>query len=291
MWEDIIQLFSTSQAWIALLMLTFMEIVLGIDNILFISIFSNKLPPQEQPKARNIGLLLAMLLRIGLLFTITLIVGDPEHPTVLFDISFWKVEGHITMQSLILFAGGLFLLYKSITEINHKLEGENPHNDDHSNKSTLSSVILQITLINLVFSLDSILTAVGFTQDLARAGYKPLPVMVLGVIFSVVIMMLFAGPLGRLMNRHPSIQMLGLSFLILIGFMLIAEAGHTAHFAVADVHIGAIPKGYLYFAIAFSLLVEYLNIRSRRKKVPPVQLRGALEEAKERDLYDLNPEQ
>lgn len=292
MWENIVELFSTSQAWIALVMLTLMEIILGIDNILFISIFSNKLPPQEQPKARNIGLLLAMLLRIALLFCITLIVGDPEHPEPLFDVHFWKVTAHPTTQSLILAAGGLFLLYKSVSEIHHKLEGENEHNDDKKGGVSLSAVVIQISLINLVFSVDSILTAVGFTQDLARAGYDTLPVMVLGVIFSVLLMMAFAGPIGRFINKHPSIQMLGLSFLILIGFMLLAEAAHTAHFKIENIaDIQAIPKGYLYFAIAFSLFVEFLNIRFRRKSQKAVQLRGALEEAKERDIYDMNPEQ
>lgn len=292
MWENLLELFSTSQAWVALLMLTFMEVVLGIDNILFISIFSNKLPLDQQPRARNIGLMLAMLLRILLLFSITLFIGDPEHPEALFHIDFWKVHGAPTLQSLILFAGGLFLLYKSITEIHHKLEGDDAETDASKGKNTLGGVIMQIAVINLVFSLDSILTAVGFTQDLARAGYKPLPIMVLGVVFSVLLMMAFAGPIGRLINKHPSIQVLGLSFLLLIGFMLIAESAHTAHLVVADIEVGVVPKGYLYFAIGFSLLVEYLNIRrTSAKQAKPVQLRGALQKAKEQNVYNMKPEQ
>jgi predicted tellurium resistance membrane protein TerC len=286
----VLELFSTSQAWISLGMLTLMEIVLGIDNIIFISIVANKLPIEKQAKARNIGLFLAMLLRIVLLFGITIIITmqDP-----LFEPHIFGLHAQITGQSLILMFGGLFLLYKSVTEIHHKLEGVNEENTNgRSSKNTLSSVILQITLLNIVFSFDSILTAVGLTQDVARTPmisdpsrmYDPMSIMILGVVISMLIMMAFAGPIGRFVDKHPSIQVLGLSFLILIGFMLIVEGAHSAHLMPSNVEI---PKGYMYFAIFFSLTVELLNIKMRRPG-KPVQLKGALEEAKERDLYNLD---
>lgn len=175
--------------------------------------------------------------------------------------------------------GGLFLLYKSTTEIHHKLEGA--HQDEtmeaqRGKGSTLTNVIVQITVINIVFSFDSILTAVGMTNGLTGA----LVIMIIAVVLSVLIMMLFAVPVGNFVNKHPTIQMLGLAFLILIGFMLIAEGAHLAHLTIADEEIGAVPKGYLYFAIAFSLFVEFLNMRLRRKVRKPVQLHGVKEEAK-----------
>ncbi|CAA6803838.1 MAG: Integral membrane protein TerC [uncultured Aureispira sp.] len=286
-----LELFSTSQAWISLGMLTLMEIVLGIDNIIFISIVANKLPEEQQAKARNIGLFLAMLLRIILLFGITIIVAmqDP-----LFELHIFSIHAKVTGQSLILMLGGLFLLYKSVTEIHHKLEGINEVNtEDNNPKNTLSSIILQICLLNIVFSFDSILTAVGLTQDVANTPmlsdpsrlYDPLSIMILGVVISMIIMMAFAGPIGRFVDKHPSIQVLGLSFLILIGFMLIVEGAHSAHLMPPNVEI---PKGYMYFAIFFSLTVEFLNIKVRQRG-KPVQLKGALQEAKERDLYNLDP--
>lgn len=287
----IIDLFSTSQAWVSLGMLTMMEIVLGIDNIIFISIVANKLPAAEQPKARNIGLTLAMLLRIVLLFGITIIIAmrDP-----LFQFPFFGQEAQVTGQSLILLLGGLFLLYKASSEIHHKLEGKSESEGNTGKaKTTMNSVIFQITLLNIVFSFDSILTAVGLTQDVARTQipgaptgtfYDPLPIMILGVVISMVIMMVFAGPIGRFVNKHPSIQVLGLSFLILIGFMLVVEGAHSAHMMPENVHI---PKGYMYFAIFFSLTVELLNIKVRQGG-KPVQLRGALEEAKEKEIYHFN---
>ena len=286
----ILELFSTSQAWISLGMLTLMEIVLGIDNIIFISIVANKLPQQQQPKARNIGLFLAMLLRIVLLFGITIIIAmqDP-----LWEPHIGGMHAKVTGQSLILMFGGLFLLYKSVSEIHHKLEGVNEENTgDRNPKNTLGSIILQICLLNIVFSFDSILTAVGLTQDVARTPmasdptrfYDPLSIMILGVVISMIIMMAFAGPIGRFVNKHPSIQVLGLSFLILIGFMLVVEGAHSAHLMPSNVEV---PKGYMYFAIFFSLTVELLNIKVRQQG-KPVQLKGALEEAKERDLYNLD---
>lgn len=264
--------FASSAVWMSLLTLTFLEIVLGVDNIIFISIASSRLPESEQGKATNIGLVFAMIFRIVLLFGITWLVAmsDPW-----FHVDFMGLKGGFSGQSLILFGGGVFLLYKSVSEIHHKLEGEG-HGDgaNKGKKSTLTNAIVEITLINIVFSFDSILTAVGMTTGLEGA----LLIMIIAVVFSVVIMMLFATPVGRFVNKHPTIQMLGLSFLILIGFMLILEAAHLAHFTIAGNEVGAVPKGYLYFAITFSLLVEFLNMKLRKKK-DPVQLHGAQEDA------------
>jgi len=265
--------FASSAVWMSLLTLTFLEIVLGVDNIIFISIAAGKLKEEEQKKATNIGLVLAMAIRIVLLFGISWLIAMSE-PWLKINNSF--MHAGFSGQSLILIAGGLFLLYKSVTEIHHKLEGE-----DHSEgggkgkKVTLSSAIFTITLINIVFSFDSILTAVGMTNGLEGA----LVIMIIAVVFSVVIMMLFAVPVGRFVNKHPTIQILGMSFLILIGFMLILEGGHLAHMSVLGSEIGAVPKGYLYFAIAFSLMVEVLNMKLRKKN-KPIQLHNAVEEAK-----------
>jgi predicted tellurium resistance membrane protein TerC len=270
--EFVLPNLASAEVWLSLLTLTFLEIVLGIDNIIFISIASNKLPEAERPKATNIGLILAMVMRIVLLFGVSYLVAMSEP---WFKIDNTLMHAGFSGQSLILIAGGIFLLYKSTTEIHHKLEG-----DDHANtgsgkgKATLQSVIIQITIINIVFSFDSILTAVGMTNGL----YGALVIMIVAVVLSVIIMMLFATPVGNFVNRHPTIQMLGLAFLILIGFMLIVEGAHLAHMEIAGQAIGAVPKGYLYFAIAFSLLVEFLNMRLR-KNVKPVQLHGVEEQA------------
>jgi predicted tellurium resistance membrane protein TerC len=265
---------SSPQTWVSLLTLTFLEIVLGIDNIIFISIVSNKLAAGDQARARNIGLVLAMALRIVLLMAVSYLVAMQS---AIFSIHNDSIDGDFSGQSLILAAGGLFLLYKSTSEIHHKLEGS--HADDARNASkagaSFSGVILQITLINVVFSFDSILTAIGLTKDFS--------VMVIAIVASVLIMMAFAGAVGQFVNRHPTIQMLGLAFLILIGFMLIAEGAHLAHLKVFGAEVGAVPKGYLYFAIAFSLFVEFLNIRLRRKP-EPVQLHGIQQTAVEEGL-------
>ena len=264
--------FASSAVWMSLLTLTFLEIVLGVDNIIFISIAAGKLKDEEQKKATNIGLVLAMAIRIVLLFGISWLIAMSE-PWLKIHNSF--IHAGFSGQSLILIAGGLFLLYKSVTEIHHKLEGEDPNNSDGKGKKvTLSSAIVSITLINIVFSFDSILTAVGMTNGIEGA----LVIMIIAVVFSVVIMMLFAVPVGRFVNKHPTIQILGMSFLILIGFMLILEGGHLAHMSVMGSEIGAVPKGYLYFAIAFSLLVEVLNMKLRKKQ-KPVQLHNAVKEA------------
>ncbi len=270
--------FADTAVWLSLLTLTFLEIVLGVDNIIFISITANRLQEKDKKKAINIGLLLAMVLRIALLFGITWLIAMKEP---WFHIDFLGIKGGFSGQSLILIAGGIFLLYKSVTEIHHKLEGDEHHEGGKGNKISFSSAILQITVINIVFSFDSILTAVGMTNGL----YGALLIMIIAVVFSVLIMMAFANPVSKFVNKHPTIQMLGLAFLILIGFMLIIEGAHLGHITIAGNEIGAVPKGYLYFAIAFSLLVEFLNMRLRKKQVP-VQLHGYGEEAAEKGLLD-----
>lgn len=244
--------------WGALLTLTFLEIVLGVDNIIFISIAANKLKKEEQARARNIGMMLAMVLRIILLFGVSLLIAMQDS---FFDFDLGWVSGGFTGQSIIMTAGGLFLLYKSTSEIHHKLEGEEEAAQKNKKVASLKKVIMEITLINVVFSFDSILTAVGMTTGLEGALW----VMIIAVVLSMIIMMVFAGPVGHFVNKHPSIQMLGLSFLILIGFMLIAEGAHMAHLSVLHTHIGVIPKGYLYFAISFSLFVEFLNLKLKKK--------------------------
>ncbi len=266
-WPDL----SSPEVWISLLTLTFLEIVLGVDNIIFISISAAKLPSDQQKKATNIGLVLAMAFRILLLFGITWLIAM-QAPWFSFHGSLFS--GEFSGQSVILIAGGIFLLYKSTTEIHEKLEGKSHHEVDRAKRSSLQQVIIQITLINIVFSFDSILTAVGMTNGLQGA----LIIMIVAVVISVLIMMLFAVPVGRFVNRHPTIQMLGLSFLILIGFMLIAEGAHLAHAEIFGAEIGAVPKGYLYFAIAFSLGVEFLNMRLRKRQ-RPIQLHGIKEDA------------
>ncbi len=271
--EFVIPNLASVEVWVSLLTLTFLEIVLGIDNIIFISIVSNKLDEEDQKKATNIGLILAMVMRIVLLFGISILVAMTD-PWISIHNS-W-IDASITGQSLILLIGGVFLLYKSTTEIHHKLEGEESHHGEKGKKtSSLSKVILQITVINIIFSFDSILTALGMTNGVEGA----LVIMIVAVVLSVVIMMIFAVPVARFVNKHPSIQMLGLAFLILIGFMLITEGAHLAHFQIAGSEVGAVPKGYLYFAIAFSLFVEFLNMRLRKKKSKPVQLHDVKEEA------------
>ncbi len=260
------ELITNPNAWIALLTLTFLEIILGIDNIVFLSIVSGKLPTKEQPKARRIGLTLAMAFRIVLLFGITWVLSLQK--TIL-HIDWGFFEAHITGQSLIIFGGGLFLLYKSVSEIHHKMEGEEEATKGKS-ASGLSSAIIQIALLNIVFSFDSILTAIGMIsmKSPAEGGFGPdgaIAIMILSIVISIGIMMIFAGPVSKFVNEHPTIQILGLSFLILIGVMLIAEGSHLAHFRFGnDVEVSSIPKGYLYFSIFFSLFVEFLNIKMRK---------------------------
>ena len=252
----------TADDLVALINLTILEIVLGIDNVIFISIVTGKLPENQRKRATRIGLFLAMFLRIALLLGISVLVKlkDP-----LFSIDWGWFSAHFNGQALILLSGGIFLLYKSTKEIHakvnhieHVTESDAPKANQHA---SLGGVIAQILLIDLIFSLDSILTAVGMTNGLGGAIY----IMIAAVVLSVAIMMLFATPVGNFVNRNPSIQILALSFLILIGFMLVTESMHLSEAVLAGQTVGAVPKGYLYFAIAFSLGVEFLNMRMRKK--------------------------
>jgi predicted tellurium resistance membrane protein TerC len=234
------------QAWVAFATLTVLEIVLGIDNVIFISILAGKLPAAQQARARRLGLGLAMLMRIALLFSLSWIIRLTEP---LFQVLGEEISG----RDLVLIVGGLFLLAKSTHEIHDKLEGEEGHASTRV-AASLRSVLIQIVLLDIVFSLDSVITAVGMVDELA--------VMVIAVIVSVGFMMGFAGPISDFVDRHPTVKMLALSFLLLIGVALVAEG--------LDQHI---PKGYIYFAMAFSVGVELLNLRVRRGAAPSVRLR------------------
>ena len=234
------------QSLIALLTLTVLEIVLGIDNIIFISILSGKLPEDQQKKGRLTGLSLAMVTRILLLFSISLIVKLTEPFFTVFNLG-------ISGRDLILLLGGLFLLAKSTMEIHSKLEGEEEHLNVKA-KVSFWGVIIQIALLDIVFSLDSVITAVGMANELA--------VMIIAVIIAVIFMMFFSGAISGFVENHPTIKILALSFLLLIGVSLIAEGFHQ--------HIS---KGYIYFAMAFSVFVEMLNLKMRKKKVEPLKLR------------------
>ena len=235
------------QMWVAFLTLTVLELVLGIDNVVFISILAGKLPHAQQPRARTLGLGLAMLLRIALLFALSWII---RLTAPLFTVLGQEISG----RDLILLIGGLFLLAKSTHEIHAKLEGEEGHASARVAPS-FTGVLLQILLLDIVFSLDSVITAVGMTDRLG--------VMIAAVVVAVVCMMVFAGPISRFVERHPTVKMLALSFLLLIGVALIAEG--------LDRHI---PKGYIYFAMAFSVGVEMLNLKLRRSRTAPVKLHG-----------------
>ena len=229
------------QALIALLTLTVLEIVLGIDNIIFISILTDKLSPEDRKKGRMIGLGLAMIMRILLLFSISLIIKltEPFFSLLNFDFS-WR--------DMILLVGGLFLLAKSTFEIHSNLEGDEEAHKVKG-KVTFLSVIIQILLLDIIFSLDSVITAVGMADHLG--------VMVTAVVIAVIFMMIFVGPVSNFVENHPTIKILALSFLLLIGFSLVAEGLHQ--------HI---PKGYIYFAMAFSVFVELLNLKVRKKRIP-----------------------
>jgi predicted tellurium resistance membrane protein TerC len=233
------------QTWAALLTLTALEIVLGVDNVVFISIIAGTLPRAKQPRARTVGLALAMLMRIALLFSVSWII---RLTAPLFTVLGQEISG----RDLILIVGGLFLLGKSTHEIHAKLEGEEGH-APAGGKTSFTSVIIQILLLDVVFSLDSVITAVGMADNLA--------VMITAVVLAVLFMMVFAGPISEFVERHPTIKMLALSFLLLIGVTLIAEG--------LDRHI---PKGYIYFAMAFSVFVEMLNLKLRRPRTAPVKL-------------------
>ena len=253
------EIFLHADAWIALVTLTFLEVILGIDNIIFISITANKLPKEQIKKATLLGLALAMITRILLLFSISYLIAMKD-PFWEIDLGWFKTA--LTGQSIILFLGGLFLLYKSTHEIRQKVEHTNEDEVKKTPKTiSFQSVIIQIILIDIVFSFDSILTAVGMTNGINGA----LMIMVFAVIISILIMMVFANPISNFVNNNPTIQMLALAFLILIGFMLITEGAHLSETKIFNKTVGVIPKGYLYFAIAFSLGVEMLNLKSRKK--------------------------
>ena len=237
---------SDPQAWIALGTLTALEIVLGIDNIIFISILVGRLPEHQRQRGRVIGLAMAMAMRILLLLSLTWIMRLSR--------PLFAVFGHaFSGRDLILIGGGLFLLVKSTFEIHNSLEGDT-HGAAHSKAASFAQVLIQITLLDIVFSLDSVITAVGLAQHL--------PVMVLAIVISVGVMMFSAKPIGDFVDGHPTIKILALSFLLLVGFTLVVE-GMGLH----------IPKGYIYFAMAFSCFVEFLNLRIRRPSAEPVRLR------------------
>jgi len=244
------ELLSSPEAWIAFATLTALELVLGIDNIIFISILVDKLPPERRQFARRLGLFMAMFMRIGLLLVLAWIVGLVKP---LFTVLGQEISG----RDLILILGGLFLVWKSTTEIHGSLEGEEGHTAAGV-KATFTAVILQIMVIDLVFSLDSIITAVGMVDDVR--------IMIAAVICSVGLMMVFASAIGQFVSDHPTIKMLALSFLVVVGVVLIAE-GFDSH----------VPKGYVYFAMAFSLGVEMLNIRTRKRAKKVVDLHNPYE--------------
>lgn len=244
------QIFTTA-ALTSIVTLTLLEIVLGVDNIIFVSIISSKLVKSEQKRARRIGLIMAMIIRIGLLFVLGFILRLEKDLFNLQDIGL-PFDIGFSGKDLILLGGGIFLLYKSTSEIHHKLEGQEENVSGKKTAAKLSRAILDIAVINLVFSIDSIITAIGMTSDIYVMG--------ISIILSTIAMLLFAGSVGGFVEKHPTVKMLALAFLVMIGTLLIAEA--------FKVHV---PKGYIYFSMAFSFFVEVLNIRMR-KKAKPVEL-------------------
>lgn len=247
------EMFLQADTWLALLTLCFLEIVLGIDNIIFISIVSNKLPEEQRKKARNTGLALAMIVRVCFLLGITWIIKFKEP---LFTVPI--IEQSFSGRDLILLFGGLFLIAKSTMEINHEMEGDaDDDDDDEETKAkkkkkahpSLQYTIIQIILLDIIFSFDSILTAVGIVPP------EQVAIMIIAVIVSIIVMMFFSGNISKFIQEHPSMEVLALGFLILIGFTLFLEALHEE-----------IPKGYIYFAVAFSLLIEFTNIRVKKKR-------------------------
>jgi predicted tellurium resistance membrane protein TerC len=229
---------SSPEAWVALLTLTLLEIVLGIDNLVFISILAAKLPPSQQPRARSLGLGLAMLTRVGLLFALSWLIALTAP---LFTVLGEAISG----RDLILVIGGLFLIAKATSEIHGRLEGGG-HGATAAGAPSFASVIVQILLLDVVFSIDSVITAVGMARELA--------IMVIAVVVAILIMIASAGPIAGFVARHPTVKMLALAFLIMIGMVLVAEG--------FDLHV---PKGYVYFAMGFSVFVEFLNLRARQR--------------------------
>lgn len=243
--------FSDPNAWAALLTLTVLEVVLGIDNVIFISILAGRLPKDQQARARFLGLAVAMVARIALLFSISWVM---RLTATLLTVAGQDISG----RDLILLLGGLFLMAKATHEIHVKLEGEEQGDEGDVAGATMASVLFQILLLDLVFSLDSVITAVGMADEIS--------IMVIAVVVAVIIMMLLAGSISSFVDTHPTVKILALSFLLLIGLMLVAES--------FDQHI---PKGYLYFAMAFSVFVEMVNLRIRSNRRKPVKLRKKYE--------------
>ncbi len=242
----------TSAGLVSLFTLTLLEIVLGVDNIIFISIVTENLPNEKKKYARNLGLFIAMLIRIALLFAIGWIISLDKETISVFPNSFDPIIHHgkmykpgvFSVKELILFAGGLFLMYKSVTEIHDKIAG-NDHENSSKKKSVLSAIILQIVIIDIIFSVDSILTAVGIVKEV--------PIMMGAVVLSMIVMFIFAGKIAEFINKRPTIKILALAFLVMIGFVLVCEAFNYE-----------LPKQLIYFAMAFSFLVEFFNIRMRK---------------------------
>jgi len=245
---DFFSILGTLQGWMYLLILTLLEIVLGIDNIIFISIVTDRLPALKKRKARNLGMTLALVVRIILLTMVSWIMQMTEPLFTLFG-------HHFTGQGLVLIAGGLFLIYKSTIEMHNSVKG-NEEEDKHKSKETMTGIIIQIILVDLVFSFDSVISAIGMTNGIRQeTGENPLIIIYFAVIISMIMMLLFAGQIGKFINENPTIKMIALSFLVTIGVLLVAEA--------FDQHI---PKGYVYFALVYSLIVELLNIRMRKNQ-------------------------
>jgi predicted tellurium resistance membrane protein TerC len=242
-----VELLTNPETWVALITLTALEIVLGIDNIVFITIMVGKLPPEQRDRARALGLGAAMVMRIGLLFSIAFIIGLTQP---VFEI----LGQEISWRDIILVAGGLFLIAKATFEIHERLEGTETEHKPSLKAATFGAVIFQIMLLDIIFSLDSVITAIGMADEIA--------VMVAAIVIAVGVMLVSAKAIGEFVDRHPTLKMLALAFLLLIGTALVAEGVEVA-----------IPKGYIYFAMGFSVLVEFLNLRTRRRN--PVALRDA----------------
>ena len=257
------EFFLSSDAILALLTLTLLEIILGIDNIVFISIAANKLPIEQRKRVTNIGLLLAMVQRIILLFFVSFLIGLSK-PFYSIEFSWLNID--LSGQALILFFGGLFLIYKSTSEIREKVNMHDENEVKNKKIKSFQQAIIQILIIDFIFSIDSILTAVGMTNGLSKNSNYNLILMIIAVVISIAIMILFANKIREFIDKNPSIQILGLSFLILIGFMLITEAAHLSETQFLGKTVGAIPKGYLYFAITFSLFIEFLNQKISKKQ-------------------------
>jgi predicted tellurium resistance membrane protein TerC len=248
---EVFDILFTFQGWMYLIILTLLEIVLGIDNIIFISIITDKLVREDQKKARILGLSLALIIRILLLSVISWIMTLDK--TALFTINEIKFTGH----SLVLLIGGLFLIYKSVTEMHSSVKGEEEHHSpEKKKKQKLSSVVFQIVMVDFIFSFDSVISAVGMTNDISHETHgNPMVIIVIAVILSMIVMLLFSKPISDFINQRPTIKMIALGFLVTIGVLLIAES-FGQH----------IPKGYIYFAMVYALGVEFLNIKMRKNK-------------------------